>query len=126
MTSGFGTSCQVTTPPDEVATGPLGSFATLLALLAISGAPARTARKVATAISRRRTVGSTLDDRLGKQQHLLLVRRLKSCCPLFKVSPCHRCGSPLARYIATLSSLDQLLQGHLEVVQLDSRSQRSR
>jgi hypothetical protein len=71
-------------------------------------------------------LGSTFDDRLVKQQHLLLVRRLKSCCPLFKVIPRHGCGSPLARHIAALSSLDQLFQGHLEVVQLDSRPQRSR
>ena len=57
---------------------------------------------------------------LVEQQDLLFVGRLKNRCPPFKVSPCHWRGCPLARRIATFSSLDQLLQGRIEVVQFDS------
>jgi hypothetical protein len=43
---------------------------------------------------------------LVEQQELLLVGRLKQRCPPFKVSPCYRRSRPLARRIATFSSLD--------------------
>src|SRR5438034_6051528 len=69
---------------------------------------------------------STFDNGVVEQQDLLLVGRLKDRGPLFKVSPCHRRGCPLARRIATFSPRDQLLQGHIEVVQLDSHPQSSR
>jgi hypothetical protein len=49
---------------------------------------------------------STFGNGLVEQQDLLLVGRLKDRCPPFKVSPCHRRGCPLARRIATFSSLD--------------------
>ena len=49
---------------------------------------------------------STFGDGLVEQQDLLLVWRLKDRCPPFEVSPCHRRGCPLARRIATFSSLD--------------------
>ena len=69
---------------------------------------------------------STFGSGLVEQQDLLLVGRLKNRGPPFKVSPCHWRRGPLARRIATFSSLDQLLQGRIEVTQLDSNSQRSR
>src|SRR6266508_2391408 len=69
---------------------------------------------------------STFDGGLVEQAELLLVGRLKDRCPLFKVSPCHRRGCPLARRIATFGSLDELRQGRIEVVQFDSHPQGSR
>src|SRR5438876_1537659 len=69
---------------------------------------------------------STFDNGLVEQQDLLLVGRLKDRGPLFKVSPCDRRGCPLARRIATFGSCDQLLQGRIEVMQLDSHPQGSR
>src|SRR6266567_5314778 len=69
---------------------------------------------------------STFGNGLVEQQDLLLVGRLKDRGPLFEVSPCHRRGCPLARRIATFSSLDQLLQGRIEVMQFDSHPQSSR
>ena len=87
---------------------PNGTLVTLL----IAGKPSST--------------GSTFGNGLVEQQDLLLVGRLKNRCPPFKVSPCHRRGCPLARRIATFSSLDQLLQGRLEVMQFDSHPQSSR
>lgn len=49
---------------------------------------------------------STSGNGLVEQQDLLLVGRLKTRCPPFEVSSCHRRGCPLARCIATFSSLD--------------------
>ena len=49
---------------------------------------------------------STFGNGLVEQQDLLLIGRLKNRCPLFEVSPCHRRGRPLARYVSTFSSLD--------------------
>jgi hypothetical protein len=72
------------------------------------------------------STASTFDDGLVEQQDLLLIRRLKNRCPLFEVSPCDGCGSPLPRYIATLRASDELFYGHLEVMQLDSDPERSR
>src|SRR5437773_3667040 len=69
---------------------------------------------------------STFDNGLVEQQDLLLVGRLKDRGPLFKVSPCHGRGRPLARRIATFSSRDQLLQGRIDVMQFDSHPQSSR
>src|SRR5437899_12646698 len=69
---------------------------------------------------------STFGNGLVEQQDLLLVGRLKDRCPLFKVSPCHRRGCPLARRIATFSSRDQLLQAHIDVMQFDSHPQSAR
>ena len=69
---------------------------------------------------------STFGNGLVEQQDLLLVGRLENRCPLLKVSPCHGRGCPLARRIATFSSLDQLLQGRIEVMQFDSHPQSSR
>src|SRR5437764_5605100 len=66
---------------------------------------------------------STFDNGLVEQQDLLLVGRLKDRGPLFKVSPCHRRGCTLARRVATFSSRDQLLQCHIEVMQIDSHPQ---
>ena len=69
---------------------------------------------------------STFGNGLVEQPDLLLVGRLKNRCPPFKVSPCHRRRCPLARRIATFSSLDQLLQGRIEVMQFDSHPQSAR
>src|SRR5438093_9283125 len=69
---------------------------------------------------------STFGNGRVEQQDLLLVGRLKNRGPPFKVSPCHGRGCPLPRRIATFSSLDQLLQGRIEVVQFDSHPQSSR
>ena len=69
---------------------------------------------------------STFGNWLVEQQDLFLVWRLKNRCPPFKVSPCDRRGFPLARSNATFSSFDQLLQGHIEVMQFDSHPQSSR
>src|SRR5258705_10405870 len=69
---------------------------------------------------------STFGNGLFEQTELLLVGRLKDRCPPFKVSACNRRGCPLARRIAPFSSLDQLLQGRIEVMQLDSHPQSSR
>ncbi len=69
---------------------------------------------------------STFDNGLVEQKDLVLVGRLKYRCPPLKVSPCHRQGCPLTQRIATFSSLDQLLQGRIEVVQFDSNPQSSR
>src|SRR5205085_157198 len=69
---------------------------------------------------------SAFGNGLVEQQDLLLVGRLKNRCPPFEMSPRHRRGGPLARRIATFSSLDQLLQGRIEVMQFDSHPQSSR
>ena len=63
---------------------------------------------------------------LVEQHELIVVGRLKDRCPPLEVSPSHRRGRPLARRSATRSSLDELLQGHIEVVQLDTHPQRTR
>jgi len=51
-------------------------------------------------------VESSFGVRLVKQQELFFLWRLKDRCPLFEVSPCYWRGCPLARRIATFSSLD--------------------
>ena len=45
--------------------------------------------------------------RLVIQKEFFLVWGLKDRCPLFKVHPPHRRGTPFARRIALLSSLNQ-------------------
>ena len=66
---------------------------------------------------------STFGNGLVEQQDLLLVGRLKDRRPPFKVGPCHRRSCPFAGRSAAFSSLDQLLQGRIEVVQFDTYPQ---
>ena len=66
---------------------------------------------------------STFGKRRIEQQELFFIGRLKDRCPLFKVSPCHRRSGPFTRRVATLGSLDQLLQRCIEVMEFDSHSQ---
>ncbi len=72
------------------------------------------------------STNSTVGYGFVEQLDLLLIGRLNDRCPLLKVSPRHRRGCPLARRLATCSSLDQLVQGRIEVMQFDSHSQSSR
>jgi hypothetical protein len=60
-----------------------------------------------------------------EQQGLLFVGRLKDRRPLFKVSPRHWRSGPFTRQVATFRSLYQLLQGRIDVVELDSHPQGS-
>ena len=60
---------------------------------------------------------------LVKQEELSLVWRLKDRCPLFEVRPSHRCSAPFARRVASLSSLDQILERRIEVMQFNSHPQ---
>jgi len=73
-----------------------------------------------------RATGSPFSNGLIEQQDLVLIGRLKDRLPLLKVRSRDRRGCPLARGIATFGSIDQLLQGRIEVVQFDSYSQSSR
>src|SRR4051795_3528159 len=73
------------------------------------------------------TAASTrTEEGLVEEQQLVGVRRFEGRRPLLEMSPGHRRIGPLAGRGAKPCPLDELLQGRVEVVQLDGHSERPR
>ena len=66
-----------------------------------------------------------LGGRLVEQEELFRLWWLKTRRPLFKVGSSHWRGAPFARRVASLSSLDQLFERQIEMVQFNSHPQSS-